>query len=338
MAVAEPRVEQAPDSAAAPAIRAKALTKRYGEFTAVDKLDLTVRHGEVFGLLGPNGAGKTTTILMLLGLTQPTAGTARVLDMDPARSPLAVKRRVGYLPDNVGFYGGMTGRENLRYTARLNSIERKVAEERISNLLERVGLGKAGDNKVDTYSRGMRQRLGLADVLVKDPSIVILDEPTTAIDPAGVVEVLDLVRQLAHDGAAVLLASHLLHQVQQVCDRVGIFVSGKLVASGQMGKLAEQLGTGPMEIELQVTPPFDDARKIAAKVPGVKSVELDERDPRTLVVFADRDVRAELARALVQAGQPPHHLRRRGDELDEIYSRYFAANEPASVRDREDAA
>ena len=326
MAGAEHGVEQAPDSA--PAIRAKSLTKRYGEFTAVDKLDLTVRHGEVFGLLGPNGAGKTTTILMLLGLTQPTAGTARVLDMDPARSPLAVKRRVGYLPDNVGFYGGMTGRENLRYTARLNSIERRTAEERIDALLTRVGLGAAGDNRVETYSRGMRQRLGLADVLVKDPSIVILDEPTTAIDPAGVVEVLDLVRELARDGAAVLLASHLLHQVQQVCDRVGIFVSGKLVASGRMGKLAEQLGTGPIEIEVQATPPLEPVREAAAKVPGVTRVEADGRDPRTLLIYADRDVRAELARALVQAGHPPFHLRRRGDELDEIYRRYFSTGEP----------
>jgi ABC-2 type transport system ATP-binding protein len=330
MAVAEPRVEPAPDSAASPAIRAKALTKRYGEFTAVDKLDLTVRHGEVFGLLGPNGAGKTTTILMLLGLTQPSAGTARVLEMDPSRSPLAVKRRVGYLPDNVGFYGGMTGRQNLRYTARLNSIERKLADERIDALLTRVGLAAAGDNKVDTYSRGMRQRLGLADVLVKDPSIVILDEPTTAIDPAGVEEVLELVRELAHDGAAVLLASHLLHQVQQVCDRVGIFVSGKLVASGQMGKLAEQLGTGPIEIEVQASPPVEPVRQVVAKVPGVKRVEIDERDTRTLIVYADRDVRAELARALVQAGHPPHHLRRRGDELDEIYRRYFATGEPST--------
>jgi len=329
MAVAEqPAGRSAP--AEVQAIRTKGLTKRYGEFTAVDKLDLAVRHGEVFGLLGPNGAGKTTTILMLLGLTQPSAGTARVLDLDPARSPLAVKRQVGYLPDNVGFYGGMTGRQNLRYTARLNGIDRRTMDERIDQLLERVGLGAAGDNKVDTYSRGMRQRLGLADVLVKGPSIVILDEPTTAIDPAGVVEVLELVRGLARDGAAVLLASHLLHQVQQVCDRVGIFVSGKLVAHGPMDKLAEQLGTGPIEIELSAAPPLDAVRQAALAVSGVTSVTPDERDPRMLVVHAESDVRSELARALVEAGNPPSHLRRRGDELDEIYRRYFAASEAAA--------
>ena len=328
MAVAEPQVEQVAQSGT-PAIRTRGLTKRYGEFTAVDKLDLTVKHGEVFGLLGPNGAGKTTTILMLLGLSAPSDGAARVLGLDPAHNPLQVKRQVGYLPDSVGFYAGMTGRQNMRYTARLNGLGRD-AEADIDALLTRVGLKDAADNKVGTYSRGMRQRLGLADVLVKRPSIVILDEPTTAIDPAGVEEVLDLVRELARDGAAVLLASHLLHQVQQVCDRVGIFVAGKLVAQGPMGKLAEQLGTGPMEIEVSTAAPLDAARQAAASVRGVKSVAVDPRDHRLLVVTAERDVRADLARALVAAGHPPSHLRRRGDELDEIYRQYFAANEAAA--------
>jgi ABC-2 type transport system ATP-binding protein len=328
MAVAE-RPTDRRSSAPPAAIRARGLTKKYGDFTAVDKLDLTVRHGEVFGLLGPNGAGKTTTILMLLGLSEPTAGGARVLDLDPARNPVAVKRHVGYLPDNVGFYGGMTGRQNLRYTARLNGIERKVADERIERLLVRVGMTAAADMAVEKYSRGMRQRLGLADVLVKEPSIVILDEPTTAIDPAGVVEVLALVRELAAEGAAVLLASHLLHQVQQVCDQVGIFVAGKLVASGPMEKLAGQLGTGPMTIEVAAAPPLAEVKAVAAKVGGVISVAEDERDTRLLVVEADHDVRADLARALVEAGHPPFHLRRRGDELDEIYRRYFEANEKA---------
>lgn len=338
MAVAERAgtADPAPAHGAA-AIRTRGLTKRYGEFTAVDKLDLTVRHGEVFGLLGPNGAGKTTTILMLLGLSEPSAGAARVLDLDPARNPVAVKRQVGYLPDNVGFYSGMTGRQNMRYTTRLNGIDKKVAEERIDGLLARVGMTDAADMAVEKYSRGMRQRLGLADVLVKDPSIIILDEPTTAIDPAGVAEVLELVRELARDGAAVLLASHLLHQVQQVCDQIGIFVAGKLVASGPVEKLAGRLGAGPMEIEVGARPPLDAVREVAAGVRGVTSVAEDERDSRMLVVNAEHDVRADLARALVEAGHPPFHLRRRGDELDEIYRRYFSA-EVAAERAAERAA
>ena len=323
MAVADPL---APKTAGtAPAIKTRGLTKKYGEFTAVDKLDLQVRQGEVFGLLGPNGAGKTTTILMLLGLSEPTSGTARVLDMDPARDPIAVKRRVGYLPDAVGFYGNLSGRQNLRYTARLNGVNREAAESHIDELLERVGLTEAGNKRVDTYSRGMKQRLGLADVMIKRPSIIILDEPTTAIDPAGVEEVLALIRELANDGAAVLLASHLLHQVQQVCDQVGIFVAGRLVASGAMDKLSSSLAAnGPIEIEVAAPPPAEGVKSIAEKINGVTSVEKDGRDPRMWVVRAKRDVRADLARALVEAGHPPYHLRRRGDELDEIYRRYFA--------------
>jgi ABC-2 type transport system ATP-binding protein len=324
---APPAEEPAPSPEIA--IRTRGLTKRYGEFVAVDRLDLTVYQGEVFGLLGPNGAGKTTTILMLLGLSEPSGGAARVLGLDPARHPLPVKRQVGYLPDDVGFYGGMTGRQNLRYTARLNGLAAAEAEERMEALLQRVGLADAADSRVDTYSRGMRQRLGLADVLVKQPSIVILDEPTTAIDPRGVEDVLAMVRELAQDGVAVLLASHLLHQVQQVCDRIGIFVGGRMVAMGPMHELAEQLGSGPMTLEVSVEPPLAPAQELLSALPGVTRIEPDPRDSRLLVVTAERDLRGDVARALVGAGLPPLHLRRRGDELDEIYRRYFAAEEAA---------
>ena len=165
-------------------IRSRKLTKTYGEHTVVDRLDLDIEAGEVFGLLGPNGAGKTTTILMLLGLVEPTKGKIEVLGLDPRWNPLEVKRKVGYLPDAVGFYDTMTGRENLRFTARLNGIE--DSDEHIDSLLDLVGLRDAGDQPAGEYSRGMKQRLGVADALVKGPSVLILDEPTTAIDPEGV--------------------------------------------------------------------------------------------------------------------------------------------------------
>jgi ABC-2 type transport system ATP-binding protein len=177
-----------------PVIRTRGLTKRYGTLTAVDNLNLAVYPGEIFGLLGQNGAGKTTTILMLLGLTEPTKGEARVMGLDPAREPRLVKRRVGYLPDAVGFYGGLTGRQNLRYTARLNGLRGAEAETAMADVLDQVGLDDRADDLVETYSRGMRQRLGIADALVKSPDVLILDEPTTAIDPLGVVEMLDLLR------------------------------------------------------------------------------------------------------------------------------------------------
>ena len=179
---------------------------------------------------------------MLLGLSEPTHGRASVAGFDPTRQPLEVKRRVGYLPDDVGFYGEMTGAENLRYTAALNGIERRAANDRIGLLLEQVGLADAAERRVEQYSRGMRQRLGLADALVKDPSILILDEPTASIDPAGVTEVLALIQSLARDsGVTVLLSSHLLHQVHQVCDRVAIFNAGRILAQGRMSQLAAEL-------------------------------------------------------------------------------------------------
>jgi ABC-2 type transport system ATP-binding protein len=242
--------EAAEAAAAAPLVEARHLTKRYDGFVAVDDLSFAVGHGEIYGLLGPNGAGKTTTILMLLGLSEPTSGEARVLDLDPARDPLEVKRHVGYLPDSVGFYGRLTGRENLAYTARLNGIDPADAEERIEELLGQVRLSDAGDRPTDTYSRGMLQRLGVADALVKDPSILILDEPTTSIDPAGVAELLELFRSLVRDrGLAVLLSSHLLSQVERLCDRVGIFSRGRLVAEGPVRELARSAGDADLSLD-----------------------------------------------------------------------------------------
>lgn len=306
------------------AIRTLGLTKRYGDLTAVDHLDLEIHPGEIFGLLGPNGAGKTTTILMLLGLSEPTEGEAEVVGLDPTRNPLEVKRRVGYLPDSVGFYGSMTGRQNLRYTARLNGLEGEEGERRIDRLLETVGLAQAGERRVDTYSRGMIQRLGIADALVKDPEVVILDEPTVAIDPEGVAEVLDLIRSLARDrGVTLLLSSHLLHQVQSVCDRVGIFVKGRMVAEGPMHELEERLATGPVTLEVETGGDPGRVESLLRSVPGVTGVERDERDPRLWVVNAREDIREAVARTLTESGLPPLHLRRRGGELDEIYRRYF---------------
>ncbi len=302
-------------------IVARRLTKKYGEFTAVDSLNLTIRRGEVFGLLGPNGAGKTTTVLMLLGLTEPTKGVVRVVGLDPTREPLAVKRQVGYLPDNVGFYAGMTGRENLRYTAKLNGIARREAEARIDELLAEVRLGDAADQKAGEYSRGMRQRLGIADALVKSPTVLILDEPTIAIDPAGVEELLGMLRRLADERSlTILLSSHILGQVQSLCDRVGFYANGKLVASGPLDELAG--GAADVELEVGVEGAPSAIDPVAGAIPGVRSVRPHERNDRLRVVSASSDVAAPLATALAAAGLPIVHLRRRGTDLLELYRRY----------------
>ncbi|MFS8569938.1 MAG: ABC transporter ATP-binding protein [Thermaerobacter sp.] len=304
-----------------PVIRTSALTRRYDEVTAVDALDLEIYEGEIFGLLGPNGAGKTTTILMLLGLTEPTSGQAAVLGRDPTREPLEIKRLTGYLPDNVGFYDHMTGRENLRYTARLNGIPDAEAEVRIERLLEQVGLTEAADRRVGGYSRGMRQRLGLADVLIKEPRLVILDEPTTGLDPEGAAELLRLITELRdRHGVTVMLSSHQLQQVQQICDRVGIFVGGRLIACGPIDTLARQIfGDAPL-LEVECAPVDDGALSAVRGVDGV--LEIDREGPR-LLVRAERDVRPEVAAALVKAGYRLLRLDLRSHSLEEIYRRYF---------------
>ena len=186
-------------------IEAKNLTKRYGGTAVVKGISFSVARGEIFGLLGPNGAGKTTTILMLLGLSEISDGTVRVLDHNPVREPLAVKRRVGYLPDQVGFYDNLSASDNLRYTARLIGLGRVEREEKISSSLAHVGLADVADNRVGTFSRGMRQRLGLAEILMKDAEVAILDEPTSGLDPQVTVELLDIIRDLKHRGVSVLL-------------------------------------------------------------------------------------------------------------------------------------
>ncbi|MDR1719348.1 MAG: ABC transporter ATP-binding protein [Dysgonamonadaceae bacterium] len=218
------------------------LTKKYKSFTAVDNISFTVAKGEIFGLLGPNGAGKSTTILMMLGLTEPTSGMAIVGGINPTLDPIGVKKIVGYLPEDVGFYDNRSGLENLVYTARLNRMSEKEAREKAYELLERVGLKEEADKKTGKYSKGMRQRLGLADVLIKQPQIIILDEPTTGIDPQGIRSFLDLIGELRNEhGLTILFSSHNLHQVGQVCDRVGIYVKGRLAAIGNIPDLSVQL-------------------------------------------------------------------------------------------------
>jgi ABC-2 type transport system ATP-binding protein len=326
-----PSVETSSDTVR---IRTRGLTKKYEDLIAVDRLDLEVHAGEIFGLLGQNGAGKTTTILMLLGLTEPTAGSARVVGLDPARAPLQVKRRVGYMPDSVGFYGDLSGRENLRYTARLNRVPRELAESTIDEVLEQVGLASRADDKTDTYSRGMLQRLGIADALVKDPDVLILDEPTTAIDPLGVGEVLDLLRRLVDErGMAILLSSHLLNQVQSVCDRIGIFASGKLIGQGTTAQLAQRFGDGREQIEIGLDLPADDdgarARTVLAAVTGVASVVDGKHlgDPWVVTMAPGVDpiaVRSAILAAVAAEHLPLASIRAVVPSLEDIYRRAVA--------------
>jgi ABC-2 type transport system ATP-binding protein len=225
------------------AVDTKNLVKKYGDFSAVKNLNLKISKGEIFGLLGPNGSGKTTIILMLLGLTEPTSGGIKVHDYDPVREPFMVKRIVGYLPERLGFYENISAVQNLRYFARLNQISEYDINQKITESLNLVGLGKNGSSKVKTFSRGMKQRLGIANVLIKEPKLIILDEPTQGIDPRGIQEILDLFIKINKEsGTTIMLSSHLIHHVQQICDNIGIMSQGKMRVRAKLD--LNELNTG----------------------------------------------------------------------------------------------
>jgi ABC-2 type transport system ATP-binding protein len=305
-----------------PVITARGLTKRYGEAVVVDALDFDIVKGETFGLLGPNGAGKTTTILMMLGLTEVSAGTVMVAGHDPVRQPLEVKRRVGYLPDLVGFYDHMTAVENLTYTARLMGFTRNVREARIADALARVRLSDVAHKALATFSRGMRQRLGLAELIMKHADIAILDEPTSGLDPQSTHEFVDMIGELKREGVTVLITSHLLDQVQRLCDRVALFRGGRILVMGTVPELARQvLGAGfVVDVEAAAAPGKDLAARLGAIV-GVTTVQ--QTGEVTYRLTADHDVRAEAARAVVAADGALTRLSVDNPSLDSIYTRFF---------------
>lgn len=317
--------ETTPATAGDVVIEANDLSKFYDGFAAVDGLELSVTTGEVFGLLGPNGSGKTTTILMLLGLTEPSAGRVRVLGLDPARRPLSVKARVGYLPDQVGFYEELTARENLRYITRLNGLSAEEREARIEESVERIGLSSAIDRPVGAFSRGMQRRLGVAEVLLKDPEIIIMDEPTVGLDPEAARVFLRIINDLKRDGITILLSSHLLHQVQAVCDRVALFHRGRIVLEGTVPELARRVLGGAYHVVVQAQGEQEALRPALEALSGVIDVTVE--GPDRYVLEAKADLRSEAAEAVVEAGGRLRSLAVEEPSLDDIYNRYFEEGE-----------
>jgi len=307
------------------------ITRKYEKFTAVDSLNLSIRKGEIFGLLGPNGAGKSTTILMIMGLTEPTSGIVTVCGINSTTNPIRVKKIVGYLPEDVGFYDDMTGLENLKFTAMLNGCSERESIQKAEQMLEKVGLIEVAYKKTGKYSRGMRQRLGLADVLIKNPQIIILDEPTLGIDPKGIHEFLDLIVSLSKmDGITVLFSSHHLHYVQQVCDRVGLFVGGRLLADGDIRTLSGKLFNGtPLVIEVGLESlnrtdgsvfTADWLKGVIKAVKGVKSVSANNN---RFYIDCEEEITSLVAKAIVDSGAGLCYLNTREYGLDDIYNRYF---------------
>jgi ABC-2 type transport system ATP-binding protein len=306
-------------------VETERLVKAYGSFRAVDGLDLRLNEGEVYGFLGPNGSGKSTTILMMLGLTEPTSGMVRVVGHNPTREPIAVKRQVGYLPESIGFYPDMTGRENLMYTADLNNIRRAEARTRTDELLEMADLGDARDQIVAQYSRGMRQRLGLADVLLKRPRVIILDDPTLGLDPTGIQWLLGMIEELSStQGISILVSSHQLHEVQRVCHRVGIMSHGRLVLEGTVAELTKKTESGGFGLILDVIGGDEVLMTTLSEMPGVRSCE---RIGTQIIIEGDQDIRSQAIAATVVSSANLLGATSENRTLEEIYLRYFAGAE-----------
>jgi len=294
-------------------IRTEKLTKVYNGKTAVDGLDLTVGEGEVFGFLGPNGAGKSTTILMLTGMIEPTGGRCLVDGIEVAKDPLAVKKIIGYLPEDVGFYGNMTGEQNLDYFARFYGMNARERKERITTLLELVHLDGV-TQKAGEYSRGMKQRLGLAQALINDPKVLFLDEPTANLDPEGVREYRELIERLAGEGKTVFVSSHILSEVRAVCRTVGLLAKGRLVAQGTLGEVARALAS-----------PDGDAVRIVVEtrehLPDIEDPDIIdiERNGNRAIVRAKADIRDRLAAALFTEGAHVREMRVEEPDIEDVF-------------------
>jgi len=297
------------------------LTKTYNGTTVVDRLNLRIEEGEIFGFLGPNGAGKTTTILMLLGLTEPTSGVAHIYGYNSTREPLKVKRISGYVPEKVGFYEDLTAHYNLAYTARLNGLPEELVMKRVGESLGVVGLAKVAGQKVGQFSAGMKQRLAIADILVKTPKVAFLDEPTSGIDPRGINQILDLIAEIARERRmTIILSSHQLPQVQRICSHVGILSKGHLVVEGRLDELGREAFSGGqfrIEVELtEVTPAIIDCIK---RIDGVVSVK---RSGDSLVISCLQDLRPQIAKAIVDANGLLVQMRIQSYALEDIYMKY----------------
>ncbi|TKX38004.1 ABC transporter ATP-binding protein [Halorubrum sp. CGM5_25_10-8B] len=309
------------------AIELRGVTKEFGDVTAVRDLDLTVEDGEVYGFLGPNGAGKSTTIDMLLDLVRPTAGTVRVLGADVATDGVDVRRRTGVLPDGFSVYDRLSGRKHVEF-----AVESKEAADDPDALLARVGLADAADRAAGEYSKGMRQRLALAMALVDDPDLLVLDEPSSGLDPAGAKEMREIVRAEAERGATVFFSSHILEQVDAVCDRVGILRDGELVAEDSVEGLREAVG-GEETLDVAAAGADDEAVAAVRALDGVSGVT---RDGDELVVNCDSDAKTEVIAALEDAGVAVADFHTREASLEDLFLAYTEGD--AATRDAGAAA
>ena len=298
------------------------LTKAYDDTTVVERLNLHIEEGDIFGFLGPNGAGKTTTILMLLGLTEPTSGTAHICGYSSTREPLKVKRITSYIPEKVGFYEDLTAGYNLAYIARLNGLPEDLVMKRVGESLDVVGLSQVAEQLVGEFSKGMKQRLAIADMLIKEPKVAILDEPTAGIDPEGITQMLDLIAEIAKERKmTIIMSSHQLYQVQRICNRVGILVKGQLVVEGLLDQLGrEAFGGGRFKVEVKLAEITSKLIDCIRRIGGIVSVE---RSGDLLLVSCLEDLRPQIAKTIVDNNGLLVSMKIQTYALEDIYMKYF---------------
>jgi ABC-2 type transport system ATP-binding protein len=302
-------------------VEASKLTKVYGHTTVVDNLNLKINEGQLFGFLGPNGAGKTTTILMLLGLTNPTSGTASIGGFNSTHDSLKVKSIAGYIPEKVGFYNDLSARNNLIYTANLNNIFGEIADKTVTKALDDVGLKERSEELVSHFSKGMKQRLAIADILVKRPKVAFLDEPTTGIDPAGISQILDLISHIAKENnMTVIMSSHQLAQVQRICSHIGIMSKGKLIAEGSIEQLGRKAGGGKVLIEVQLAEITQDIVDAIKAVRGVISID---RNENILSITCIEDLRRQISKAIADKNGLITQMNLQSLGLEDIYMKIF---------------
>lgn len=303
-------------------IVSKNLSKKYKDHLVVDSLNLTIKKGEIFGLLGPNGAGKSTIILMTLGLTEPTSGSISVAGFDSTREPLKVKRITGYLPEKVGFYDDMTAKGNLAYTAELNNISFREIPKKIDEALEMVALTKQKNQVVKTFSKGMKQRLGIADVLIKEPDLIIFDEPTEGLDVKVANQILQTILDLNREkNITFLLSSHQLNLMQRICPRVGILSKGKLISEGSVESLGRNMfGGGKYRIEIELEKVPGEIIEKLKKLDKVVNVNLTGNQ---IQIVCDKDIRQDISRLISAEGILMTRMDMKQDALEEIYLKYF---------------
>lgn len=298
------------------------LTKMYGDFTAVNELDLEVETGEIFGFLGPNGAGKTTTVLMLMGLSMPTSGTAVVGGFDIVEQSRDVRTIASVLPEYSSLYGDLTAFDNLDYIGQLNDMPKEERENRIHEILEIVSMSEWADTKYESFSRGMKQRVGIASTMMKNPKVVFLDEPTLGLDPIGTLDIRKLILSLKKDqGLTVVMTSHLLHEVQMTCDRIGILNRGKLVLKETMKNLNRTMTGGEdRRVDFRLTDVTPSLIKDLESLEGVKSVT-QENDH--LYVYNGVESDAEVSRTITRHGSTILMMKPKEYTLEEIFMKYY---------------